>query len=171
VAAVVVACIAPVPTNAAFRDATSPNQLHGLMLARYRSGMGYGLHVDAPLMGEQRVHRTDLSLTVFLSDPAEYDGGELELQTGAGQVAVKLAAGDVIVYGTGDAHQVRPVTRGERLVVVAWIQSFVRDEAIRTMLWDLVQARDEVFARDGASSAYERINRTHANLLRRFAET
>lgn len=157
--------------NASFRDATSPNRLHGLMLARYRPGMAYGLHVDAPLMGEQQVFRSDLSLTLFLSDPADYDGGELELQTGVGSVAVKLAAGDLIAYDTGDPHQVRPVTRGERLVVVAWIQSFVRDASVRAMLRDLAQARDEVFAREGRSATFERINRTHANLLRRFAET
>lgn len=157
--------------NRAFRDAIYPNQLHGLMLARYREGMAYGWHVDAPLMGEQQVFRSDLSLTLFLSAPDAYGGGELELQTGAGSAQVKLPAGDLIVYGTGDLHQVRPVTRGERLVVVAWIQSFVRDESVRGMLWDLAQARDEVLDREGAGASFERLNRVHANLLRRYAET
>lgn len=162
--------LAALKRNDGFRLATYPNQLHGLMLARYRPGMAYGLHVDAALMGEHQVFRSDLSLTLFLSAPESYDGGELELHTGAGIALSKLPAGDLITYGTGDLHQVRPVTRGERLVVVAWIQSFVRDESIRTMLWDLAQARDEVFAREGRSSTYERINRTHTNLLRRYAE-
>lgn len=162
--------LAALKRNDAFRLATYANQLHGLMLARYRPGMAYGLHVDAALMGEQQVFRSDLSLTLFLSAPESYDGGELELHTGAGVVLAKLAAGDLIAYDTGDLHQVRAVTRGERLVVVAWIQSFVRDPSVRAMLWDLAQARDELFAREGRSSTYERINRTHTNLLRRYAE-
>jgi PKHD-type hydroxylase len=162
--------LAALKRNHAFRDATSPNQLHGLIVARYRPGMAYGLHVDAALMGEQQVFRSDLSLTLFLSDPADYDGGELELHTGAGLAHCKLAAGDLVAYDTGDQHQVRAVTRGERLVVVAWIQSFVRDPSVRAMLWDLAQARDEVLAREGRSTTYERLNRTHANLLRRYAE-
>lgn len=162
--------LAALKRNEAFRLATCPNQLHGLMLARYRPGMAYGLHVDAPLMGEQHVFRSDLSLTLFLSDPADYDGGELALQTGIGPITAKLAAGDLVAYATGDTHQVHPVTRGERLVVVAWIQSFIRDEGIRTMLWDLAQARDEIFMREGRSATFERINKTHANLLRRYAE-
>lgn len=162
--------LAALKRNDAFRHATCPNQLHGLMLARYRPGMAYGLHVDAALMGDAQVFRSDLSLTLFLSEPDDYDGGELELQTGAGNVAVKLAAGDLIAYDTGDAHQVRPVTRGERLVVVAWIQSFIRDASVRAMLWDLAQARDDVFAREGRGATFERINKTHTNLLRRFAE-
>jgi len=163
--------LAALKRNTAFRDAICPNQLHGLMLARYRDGMSYGLHVDAPLMGEQHVFRSDVSLTLYLSAPEDYDGGELELQAGAGTVRVKLAAGDLIAYGTGNLHQVRPVTRGERLVVVAWIQSFVRDESVRAMLWELAQARDDVFSREGASLTFERLNRVHANLLRRHAET
>lgn len=162
--------LAALKRNDAFRLATYPSQLHGLMVARYRPGMAYGLHVDEPLMGVDRVFRSDLSLTLFLSDPADYDGGELELHTGAGSVAVKLAAGDLIAYSTGDLHQVRPVTRGERLVVVAWIQSFVRDEGIRAMLWDLAQARTQVLQREGRSTTFELLNKTHANLLRRFAE-
>ncbi len=162
--------LAALKRNDAFRDATYPNQLHGLMLARYREGMGYGPHVDAPLMGEFPVYRSDLSLTLFLNEPADYDGGELEIQTGAGSARIKLPAGDLIVYSTGDTHQVLPVTRGERLVVVAWIQSFVRDAGVRAMLWDIAQARDEVFARESRSPTFERLNRVHANLLRRFAE-
>jgi len=162
--------LAALKRNEAFRLATYPNQLHGLMVARYRPGMRYGLHVDEALMGADRVFRSDLSLTLFLSDPTEYDGGELELHTGVGVAQTRLAAGDLVAYGTGDVHQVRPVTRGERLVVVAWIQSFVRDEGIRAMLWDLAQARSQLLQREGRSSTHELLNKTHANLLRRFAE-
>jgi PKHD-type hydroxylase len=162
--------LAALKRNDAFRLATYPNQLHGLMVARYRPGMAYGLHVDEPLMGVQQVYRSDLSLTLFLSDPGDYDGGELELHTGAGVALSKLAAGELIAYSTGDPHQVRPVTRGERLVVVAWIQSFVRDEGVRAMLWDIAQARTQVLQREGRSDTFELLNKTHANLLRRYAE-
>ena len=85
-------------------------------------------------------------------------------------VRSRLAAGDLIAYATGDLHQVLPVTRGERLVVVAWIQSFVRDAEVRGMLWDLARARDQVLADAGRGAAWALINRVHANLLRRHAE-
>jgi PKHD-type hydroxylase len=157
--------------NEQFRLATYPKQLHGLMVARYAPGMAYGLHVDDALLGTDRIARSDLSMTLFLSGPDEYDGGELEIHGSSGVARVKLGAGDVILYHTGDLHQVLPLQRGERLVVVAWIESFVRDAEIRRLLWDLAQAREAVFLREGKSATFDLINKSHINLLRRFAET
>ena len=117
--------------NQAFRSAAYPKQLHSTLVSRYREGMAYGAHVDNALMGEATVWRTDLSLTLFLNDPAEYDGGELALESGSGELLIKLPARSLVCYPTGQLHRVRPVTRGERIVVVAWVQSHVREGAAR----------------------------------------
>lgn len=154
----------------AFRAAACPRQLHGVMVARYLPGMAYGAHVDDALMGDATLHRSDLSITVFLNAPSDYDGGELALESGSGELRVKLDARAMVCYPTGQLHRVLPVTRGERLVAVGWIQSHVRDAAAREALWDLFQAREAVFAREGKSRAFDLINKTYANLLRRWAE-
>lgn len=155
--------------NAAFLDAVYPNQLHSVLVSRYLPGMEYGSHVDNALMGQSTVWRADLSLTLFLSAPESYDGGELALESGSGEVQVKLPARGLVCYPTGQLHRVLPVTRGERLAVVGWIQSHVRDPAAREALWDLARAREEIYARDGKSRAFDLVNKTHTNLLRRWA--
>lgn len=155
----------------AFRNAVYPKHMHGLMLARYRAGMSYGWHVDDALMGQGQVFRSDLSMTVFLSTPEEYEGGALEIRGASGAARFKLGAGDAIVYRTGDLHQVQPVHVGERLVIVCWIESFVRDADLRATLFDLANARDAVFQSQGANATFDLINKAHANLLRRYAET
>jgi len=170
-AGVVEIVLAALRRHAPFCDALLPRQLHSLMVARYRPGMQYGAHVDAALMGSERVHRSDASLTLFLNEPTDYDGGELSLDTGSGDMRIKLPARALVCYPTGQTHQVLPVTRGERLVVVAWIESFVRDTTARSILWDLAQARDEIFAKEGKSRAFDLVVRAHANLLRQVAGT
>ena len=154
----------------AFRNATYPHQLHSVLVSRYRSGMEYGWHVDEAVMGDTVPWRSDLSLTLFLNSPADYDGGELALESGSGQTIVKLPARAMVCYPTGQLHCVRPVTRGERLAVIGWIHSLVRDSGAREALWDLARARDQVYAREGKSHAFDLINKTHANLLRRWAQ-
>ena len=155
----------------AFRTATYPQQLHSVLVSRYRPGMEYGWHVDEAVMGDAVPWRSDLSLTLFLNAPADYDGGELSLESGSGQMQVKLPARGMVCYPTGQLHCVKPVTRGERLAVVGWIQSLVRDEGAREALWDLAQARELVFASEGKSRAFDLVNKAHANLLRRWAQT
>ena len=154
-----------------FRNATYPKQMHSLMVSRYRPGMRYGPHVDEPLMGGTTAYRTDLSLTLFLAEPSDYDGGELAIESGSGELRIRLPARSMVTYPTGQLHQVLPVTRGERLAVVAWIESFVRDAGARETLWDLAQAREDIHAREGKSRAYDLVAKSHANLLRRWAET
>jgi PKHD-type hydroxylase len=156
--------------NDAFRTATYPKQLHSVIVSRYEPGMTYGSHVDEALLGTTVVWRSDMSLTLFLKPPTDYDGGELAVESGSGEMRVKLEAGSIVVYPTGQLHRVLPVTRGERLAVVGWIQSYVRDPHAREALWDLAQAREAVYARDGKSRAFDLINKTHTNLLRRWAE-
>ena len=156
--------------NERFLSAVYPKQLHSLLVLRYREGMHYGPHVDRALMGEATVWRTDVSLTLFLNEPNEYGGGELAMESGSGAFLVKLAARGLVCYPTGQTHQVLPVTRGERLVVVAWIQSHVRDEGAREALRDLAAAREAMRAREDTSDAYTLVNKTHTNLLRRWAE-
>jgi PKHD-type hydroxylase len=153
-----------------FRSAAYPKQLHSTLVSRYRPGMAYGAHVDAALMGEATVWRTDLSLTLFLNEPSEYDGGELALESGSGEFRIKLPARSLVCYPTGQLHRVCPVTRGERLVVVSWIQSHVRDGQAREVLRDLAQALDALKDGEGGASALDLIGKAHANLLRRWSE-
>lgn len=99
--------------HSAFRTATMPRQVHSLRLSRYRAGMRYGKHVDAPLMQDGPLAlRADLSFTLFLSDPKDYQGGELCLETGSGDARLKLPARHMVVYPTGQLHEVREVTAG-----------------------------------------------------------
>lgn len=156
--------------NDGFRNATYPKQLHSLLVSRYTPGMRYGRHVDTALMGEAVVWRTDLSLTLFLNPPDAYDGGELALGSGSGEIRIKLDALDLVCYLASQLHQVLPVTRGERLAVVAWIQSHVRDPGAREALWDLAQARELIRAEQGQGRTLDLVNKAHANLLRRWSE-
>lgn len=153
-----------------FLSAAYPKQLHSLLVSRYREGMHYGPHVDRALMGDATLWRTDLSLTLFLNEPTEYDGGELALESGSGNFKIKLPARALVCYPTGQTHQVLPVTRGERLVVVAWIQSHVRDAGAREALSDLAAALAAMRGQNDHAAAHDLVNKTHINLLRRWAE-
>lgn len=157
--------------NQVFMDATQPRSLAAMLVSRYHTGMQYGQHVDNPLMGDPTLVRSDLSFTLFLSDPASYEGGELAFETGSGEAAYKLPIGSLICYPTGQLHRVRPVQSGERLVVVGWFQSLIRDPGVRELLHDLTRARTLVHAAEGNSRAFELLNKAIANLIRRYAET
>jgi PKHD-type hydroxylase len=157
--------------SGAFRFATMPKQMHSLRLARYREGMRYGKHVDAALMQDGTGFvRVDLSFTLFLSPPETYDGGELVLETGSEESTVKLPARHLVVYPTGQLHEVRAITRGERLVVVGWVESYVRSAADREALWDLHRAMELVHEAEGKSRAYDLLLKTHTALFRRWVE-
>lgn len=150
-----------------FRSAARPKSTTPLILSRYGEGQTYGLHVDDALM---QGLRTDLSFTLFLADPASYDGGALIIQDHFESRAIKLNAGDMILYPSTTLHQVEPVTRGERLAVVGWVQSLIRDGAQREMLFDLDQAVETCFATEGKSAQFDRLAKTRSNLLRMWAE-
>ncbi len=139
----------------------------------YRDGGHYGIHSDAALMafpGSATSLRTDLSATLFLSSPEEYDGGELQIEGEFAAQSVKLAAGDLVLYPSSSLHQVTPVTRGERICAITWIQSAVADAAARALLFDLdtsVQALSSGRAADDPD--IDRLVYVYQNLVRRWA--
>ncbi len=163
-------CMTALAQHPLFRSAALPRQVTDLIIARYTPGMTYGTHVDDPLMGGGKL-RTDLALTLFLSAPEDYTGGELQIRTAFGWQQVKLAAGDGVLYPASSLHRVAPVTQGERLVAVGWVQSLVRDAAQRELLYELDQAREMLLATAPAAETTALVNRSYANLLRMWAES
>jgi PKHD-type hydroxylase len=153
--------------NALFRSAARPKALTPLILSRYREGQTYGLHVDDAVMGALR---TDLSFTLFLAEPEQYDGGALIIEDHFESRAVKLSAGDLLLYPSTSLHRVEPVTRGERLVVVGWVQSLIRRSDQREILFDLDQTIEAVHAAEGKSSTFDALAKTRSNLLRMWIE-
>jgi PKHD-type hydroxylase len=153
--------------NEVFALAVRPKTLSALLFSRYEPGMHYGSHVDDALIAGMR---TDLSFTLFLSDPASYKGGELIIETASGEEAFKAAAGALLVYPATSLHRVAPVTRGVRFAAVGWARSFVRDPARRELLFDLDTARRQMFAREGKSAEFDLISKSFANLLRMWVE-
>ena len=144
------------------------------MFNRYAEGMTFGAHVD----GSVRIHpqsgrklRTDIAATLFISEPADYDGGELQVHDAYGLHAVKLPAGAMVVYPSTSLHQVTPITRGVRLACFFWVQSLVRDDGQRTILFDL----DNAIQRLNQTGADEGARRTlvgcYHNLMRQWSDT
>lgn len=154
-----------------FNRVSLPRRFAAPLYARYEPGMSYGWHVDAGVLGAGTPDpmRADLAVTVFLSGVSEYDGGELALDTPFGEQDVKLPAGSAVVYPATMVHQVRPVTRGVRLVAVTWVQSWVRDPAAREILADLSRAVEAV-QREAGGEASLLLSRAYANLLRRESQ-
>lgn len=131
-----------------FMAAARPRDFVRLQVSRYLPGMAYGEHVDAALIDRRR---TDISFTCFLSAPDDYDGGELIVHHSGGEQAVKLPAGDCFLYPSGSLHQVGEVIRGQRLAVVGWVRSFIRDGEQRELLFELENTLQRVA--DGAEPA------------------
>ncbi len=149
-----------------FVAAARPKAMTPLILSRYRGGQSYGPHVDDALMGGIR---TDLSFTLFLSDPDSYEGGALIVADTVEERAFRLGAGSLILYPSTTLHRVEPVTRGTRLCLVGWVQSWIRDTAQREILFDLDCAIAEVHGREGKSALLDTLTRTRSNLLRMWA--
>lgn len=162
--------MASVGHSAVFRSAVLPAKVADFIFARYQPGMAYGDHVDDPIMGQGPKFRTDVSMTIFLNPPDNYDGGELVIRTPFGEQQVKLPAGHAVVYPSASVHRVAEVTRGERLVALTWIQSFVRDAAQRELLYELDQAREQLLRTDPDSDVTKHVDRSYVNLLRMWAE-
>jgi PKHD-type hydroxylase len=154
-----------------FVAAALPLKVYPPLFNRYGVGEGFGDHVDSAVRiraGSDFRIRSDLSATLFLSDPSEYDGGELVAE---GQAPVKLAAGDMILYPASTVHHVKPVTRGERIASFFWIQSMVRDGSARAMLFELDRSIQELTEAVGPDApALIRLTGLYHNLLRRWAE-
>ncbi len=153
--------------NAVFKAAARPKEIMSMLVSRYREGMSYGSHVDDALMGGKR---TDLSFTFFLSSPEDYDGGELVIEGNDGENIIKLPAGSMVLYPTTSLHRVAEVTRGERLVVVGWVRSFIRHAEQREILFDLDQTAAALVGIKADRAITDRIFKTRNNLIRMWAE-
>lgn len=138
----------------------------------YQGGGSYGFHIDGSVMnldnGEQL--RSDLSCTLFLNDPEEYDGGELVVSDTYGEHEVKLPAGDIVIYPSSSLHQVRPVTRGVRLASFFWVQSMVRDDTQRRLLFEMDTAIERLRQGRADDAAILQLTGVYHNLLRQWAE-
>jgi PKHD-type hydroxylase len=159
--------------NPLFISAVLPNVVYPPMFNRYGEGMQFGAHID----GSVRIHpqngsklRTDVSATLFLAEPNEYDGGELQVIDTYGMHSVKLAAGDMVIYPSTSLHQITPITKGSRLACFFWVQSLIKDDAQRSLLFDM----DNAIQRLNQTQADEVARRTligcYHNLLRQWSE-
>jgi PKHD-type hydroxylase len=157
-----------------FVSAALPLKTFPPLFNRYGVGEGFGAHVDnaiRPVRGTHTRIRTDLSATLFLAGPDEYDGGELIIEGPFGGQAVKLNAGDMVLYPASSLHRVEPVTRGERIASFFWMQSMVRDDTERTILFDLDQAIQAHAAKAGQGDPLTvQLTAVYHNLIRRFAD-
>jgi PKHD-type hydroxylase len=158
--------------NPIVKAAARPRRTSPLLISKTENGGHYGAHVDNSLMakGDTRI-RTDISFTLFLSDPATYEGGELVVQTAGLTQTIKEAAGNLVLYPASSIHEVRPVTSGTRIVAVGWIESLVRDASQRELLLDLQNSRNSLRAKlpEGAPELLM-IDKSIANLMRMWAE-
>ncbi|NJR58041.1 MAG: Fe2+-dependent dioxygenase [Cyanobacteria bacterium CRU_2_1] len=172
--------------NTLFQMAVRPKYIRPVLFSRYEPGMFYGNHVDNALMESsapidshptdtphspaQSLMRSDVSLTLFLNAPSTYIGGELVIESIQGEQAFKLDAGAVVIYPSSTLHRVEPVTQGVRLVAITWIQSLIRDPNEREILFDLDTVRQALFKQSGKTPEFDLIAKSHANLLRKWAE-
>lgn len=157
-----------------FLSAAVPMQIFPPLFNRYGAGHHFGLHVDNAIRGDHHTGlriRTDLSVTLFLSDPDEYDGGELIIEDHYGAQQVKLPAGHLVLYPASSLHTVTPITRGIRVASFFWLQSMIRDAHARSLVFDLdtsIQGLVERLGRDDAETV--RLTGIYHNLIRYWAE-
>jgi PKHD-type hydroxylase len=159
--------------NPLFISAALPARVFPPLFNRYQGGQSFGTHVDNAIRqvtGTPHRIRTDLSATLFLTNPDEYDGGELAVEDTYGTHSVKLPAGHLILYPSTSLHHVRPVTRGARLASFFWIQSMVRDDGERTLLFDLDMGIQRLNGERAVHPSAVQLTGVYHNLLRRWAE-
>jgi PKHD-type hydroxylase len=165
--------IAALENNSLFMAAALPLKVFPPLFNRYQNGQSFGNHVDNAIRqvtGTPHRVRTDLSATLFFSDPDEYDGGELVVEDTYGVHSVKLPAGDLILYPASSVHNVRPVTRGARLASFFWVQSMVRDDGERSLLFDLDVAIQRLAGDVPEHTSVVELTSLYHNLLRRWAD-
>lgn len=159
--------------NALFISSALPARVFPPLFNRYQGGQAFGTHVDNAIRqvtGTPHRIRTDLSATLFFTSPEEYDGGELVVEDNYGTHSVKLPAGHLILYPATSLHHVNPVTRGARIASFFWIQSMIRDDAERTLLFDLDVAIQRLGSEPSAQSSSIQLTGVYHNLLRRWAD-
>ena len=159
--------------NPLFVSASLAERIWPPVFNLYQDGGHYGTHSDAALMRLPEANltiRSDLSATLFLSDPHEYDGGELVIEQQFGAQAVKLSAGDMVLYPSSSLHQVTPVTRGQRICAITWMQSSIADSSARELLFDLDQSIQSLsIGRAKDDEDIDRLIHVYHNLTRRWA--
>ncbi len=153
-----------------YQQAALPHRIATPFYARYETGMEYGEHIDDPIMGQGDRYRSDLAMTIFLNSPDEYKGGELIIQTPFGEKTIKYNAGDAVLYPATTWHRVVKVTSGERLVAVTWVQSLIRDNEQRELLYQLSKTREKMLRKDPDSEDTKCIDSTYVNLVRMWSE-
>lgn len=160
--------------NSVFTSAALPHRIFPPCFNRYAQGETYGYHVDAAIMrlpGTADILRSDVSTTIFFSDPDEYDGGELVIATEFGEQSVRLAAGSAVVYPSASLHRVTPVTRGVRYAAITWIQSLVACAQMRATLFRLDQTIQSLVATGSADRAQlDELHYVYHNLVRAHAQ-
>ena len=157
--------------NGQFHHTAFPRRAFPPLFSRYAPGMSYGEHVDNAILLSPAQMRTDVAVTLFLSDPASYDGGELVINTGVEEREVKLPAGCLIAYPPYFLHRVAAVTRGVRLAAVTWVESLVRCPQQRRLLQQMDRAMGALHARHGDSVELHALNNSYHSLMRMWAET
>lgn len=154
-----------------FQGAVLPHRVSAAFVSRYSKGMGYKAHVDDPVMGNASGrYRSDVAITVFLSDPASYTGGELVIHSRFGPVSVKLEAGSAVAYPASSLHEVTQVNSGQRLACVLWAQSLVRDAHQREILNDLNDARQALSVSASEAKVTGLVDQAYTNLVRLWSE-
>ena len=157
--------------NATYRHAAWPKKIAAPFYAKYDKGMDYGIHVDDPVMGHNgELYRSDISITIFLSNPKDYEGGELTILNQFGEQKIKLQAGSAILYPSSSKHYVAPVTKGTRYVAVTWVQSAVRDPAQREILYELNNARTALLKDKGNKETQQQLSTSFNNLVRMWVD-
>jgi PKHD-type hydroxylase len=165
--------LAAVSRSALFISAALPNRIFPPLFNCYEVGDAFGTHVDNAIRissGTGFRVRTDVSATLFISEPGDYDGGELIVEDTYGTHSVKLAAGSVVLYPASSLHHVKPITRGRRIASFFWIQSMVRDDGQRAMLFDLDNAIRRLGADHPSHPSVVQLTGVYHNLLRSWAE-
>ena len=160
--------------NTLFISAVLPNFIYPPMFNRYGEGMKFGDHVDGSLRlhpHDGRKIRTDVSATLFLTNPGDYDGGELQVEDTYGRHSVKLPAGDMVVYPASSLHQVAPITRGVRTSCFFWVQSLIRSDSQRTLLYEMDGAIQRLNQTDADEIARRSLIGCYHNLVREWSET
>jgi PKHD-type hydroxylase len=156
-----------------FISSCLPLAVYPPMFNRYGEGMNFGSHVDGSIRivpGTGRRLRTDISATLFLSEPGDYDGGELQIDDAFGMHSVKLAAGDMIIYPASSLHRVLPIVRGTRVASFFWVQSMIRDDAQRTLLFDMDNAIQTLNRTGADEAARSTLVGNYHNLVRMWGE-
>jgi PKHD-type hydroxylase len=160
--------------NPMFISAVLPNTIYPPMFNRYGEGMKFGAHVDGSVRinpHDGRKLRTDVSATLFLTNPTDYDGGELQVEDTYGRHSIKLPAGDMVVYPATSLHQVAPITRGTRTSCFFWAQSLIRDDGQRSILYDMDSAIQRLNETNADEAARRSLVGCYHNLVREWSET